>query len=44
MVGSHPYLVGEIFRQRVVMPLFFKQQGDEPMAQKAIAEKLPTNV
>ncbi|MGE0821333.1 MAG: glutathione S-transferase family protein [Candidatus Binatia bacterium] len=39
--GLAPIFGAEIFRQRVVMPLFFKQQGDEAMAQKAIAEKLP---
>ena len=39
--GLAPIVGAEIFRQRVVMPLFFKQQGDETMAQKAIAEKLP---
>jgi len=39
--GIAPISGGEIFRQRVVMPLFFKQPGDEAMAQKAIAEKLP---
>lgn len=39
--GLAPIFGGEIFRQRVVMPLFFKQQGDETMAQKAIDEKLP---
>jgi glutathione S-transferase len=39
--GIAPISGAEIFRQRVVMPLFFKQPGDEAMAQKAIAEKLP---
>jgi glutathione S-transferase len=39
--GLAPIFGAEIFRQRVVMPLFFKQPGDETMAQKAIAEKLP---
>lgn len=39
--GLAPIFGGEIFRQRVVMPLFFKQPGDEAMAQKAIDEKLP---
>jgi glutathione S-transferase len=39
--GLAPIFGGEIFRQRVVMPLFFKQPGDEAMAQKAVAEKLP---
>jgi glutathione S-transferase len=39
--GLAPIFGGEIFRQRIVIPLFFKQQGDEAMAQKAIAEKLP---
>jgi glutathione S-transferase len=39
--GLAPIVGPEIFRQRVVMPLFFKQPGDEAVAQKAIAEKLP---
>lgn len=39
--GLAPVVGPEIFRQRIVMPLFFKQQGDETVVQKAIAEKLP---
>ena len=39
--GLAPVVGPEIFRQRVVMPLFFKQQGDDAVVQKAIAEKLP---
>jgi glutathione S-transferase len=31
----------KIFRQRVVMPLFFKQPGNEEEAKKTIAEELP---
>jgi glutathione S-transferase len=40
--GLAPIFGGDIFRQRIVIPLFFKQQGDEALAQKAITEKLPS--
>ena len=31
----------KIFRQKIVVPIFFKQPTDEAMVQKAIAEELP---
>jgi len=39
--GLAPVVGPKIFRQRVVMPLLFKQPGDEASAQKAVAEELP---
>jgi glutathione S-transferase len=39
--GLAPVFGAKIFRQRVVMPLFFKQQGNEEEAKKTIAEELP---
>ena len=39
--GLAPIVGAEIFRQRVVMPLFFKQPGDDTVVQKAVTEKLP---
>ena len=39
--GLAPIVGGEIFRQRVVMPLLFKQPGDETVVQNAVTEKLP---
>jgi glutathione S-transferase len=34
-------LTVKIFRQKVVLPMFFKQPTDEAVVQKAIAEELP---
>lgn len=39
--GLSPVFGSQIFFQRIVMPLFMKQPGDEAMAQTAVAEKLP---
>lgn len=39
--GGLVNLTGTIFRQRIVMPLFFKQPTDEAAVQKAIAEQVP---
>ena len=39
--GLSPVFGSQIFFQRIVMPLFMKQPGDETMAKNAVAEKLP---